>query len=186
MSFIDRIDSVARRIERFLSGNAVSGPLYITNRTLGQKIRVGVFIGAPVLALGVLMVLALNNSFDPARRSGPRNEPARKEPTGEITAKVLPSVEKDFTTDYSRDVDVLEAAVSRNNDHTLYGKVRNNTDHPVRVADLVFDVTDEDGSQLGGVAVRVENIPAKSTAAFKVVLEQQKARSALVREVHSR
>ena len=40
---------------------------------------------------------------------------AVKEPTGEITAKVLPHVEKDLavSNEYSRDIEVLEAAVSR-------------------------------------------------------------------------
>ena len=105
---------------------------------------------------------------------------------GERTAKVLPNVDKGFTTDYSRDVDILEAAVSRSADRTLAGKVRNNTDHIVRSTDIVFDVTDEEGSQLGGVAVRIENLAPKSIAPFKIALEQREATAAMVREVHSR
>jgi len=83
-------------------------------------------------------------------------------------------------------LDIVEAAVFRNAVPTLTGKVRNNTDHLVRVADIVFDVTDGDGSQLGGVSIRVENIAAKSTAPFKAVLEHRSAKAALVREIRSR
>src|ERR1051326_43752 len=87
MKFLDRVDSIARRIERFVSGSAPSDPLYVSNRTFGQKIRVVVLIGAPVLALAVLLGLALGSYFDtpPAQQAS-----GSKEPTGEITAKVLP------------------------------------------------------------------------------------------------
>jgi len=47
----------------------------------------------------------------------------------------------------------------------------------IQVAGLVFDATYGDGSQPGGVSVRVENILADAVAPFK---------TALVREVHSR
>jgi hypothetical protein len=181
MSFLDRVDSVAKRIEHFVSGNTPSDPLYVSNRTVGQKVRVALLLGAPTLAIGALIFLALASYFDPP--PSPAKVVSVKDATGEITAKVLPGIEKDFA-ESSRDVDVVEAAVGLN--HTLSGKLRNNTDHLVQVADIVFDVTDEDGSQLGGVAVRVENIAAKSTATFKVNVEQQAARAALVREVHSR
>jgi hypothetical protein len=53
----------------------------------------------------------------------------------------------------------------------MAGKLRNTTD---------------DGSQLGGVSVRVENIPVHAVAPFKTALAQHDARTALVREVHSR
>src|SRR5215469_10833016 len=40
MSFLDRADSIAKRLERFVAGSAPSDPLYVTNRTFGQKLRV--------------------------------------------------------------------------------------------------------------------------------------------------
>lgn len=186
MNFLDRADAVAKRIERFVSGNASHGPLYVSNRTLGQKVRFGFLIGAPLVAIAVFIGLAMNNYFSPAPAS---EQPVRvKQPTGEITGKVLPNVEKDLavSSDYSRDIEVLEASVSRAGERTLSGKVRNTTDHIVQAAELVFDVTDSEGSQLGGVAVRLDNIAAGATVPFKINLPQQDARSALVREVHSR
>jgi hypothetical protein len=190
MKFIDRLDAFAKKVERFVAGSAVNDPLYVSNRTFGQKFRIGLLIGAPVLALGSLIYLALSQAFDRpivvernAAKVAADNKP--KEPTGEITAKVLPNIDKDYTSEQSRDVEVLEAAVSHGGDHMLVGRVRNNSDR-VQVAEIVFDVTDEEGSQLGGVSVQVDNIPARGTAPFRVPLQQHGARTALVREVKSR
>jgi hypothetical protein len=190
MKFIDRVDAVAKKLERFVGGNSANDPLYLTNRTAGQKIRTGVLIGTPVLAIGILIYLALGQQFD--RPSPQRREAAiaaankAKEPTGEMTAKVLPNLDKTYLSEKSKDVDVIEAAVSRGGEPILTGKLRNNTDVMVRVADVVFDITDNGGSQLGGVSVRVENIPPKGTLPFRLALPQATARTALVREVQSR
>jgi len=190
MKFIDRVDGFAKKLERFVGGNAVNDPLYLTNRSLGQKIRIGLLIGAPVLALGWLIYLALDQQFDrpimTERNAAKAAEAAKpKEPTGEVTAKILPNLDKEYTSEQSRDVEVIEASVG-SADHVLSGKVRNNSDKIVNVADLVFDVTDSDGSQLGGVSVKIENIPAKGTATFRLSLPQHEGRTALVREVRSR
>jgi hypothetical protein len=187
MKFIDRVDVIARKFERFVAGNAAKDPLYVTNRSVGQKIRMVVLIGTPIFAVGVLIYLALNQQFDrPASLERAAELAAKTKESGEVTAKVLPNLGKTYLSEQSKDVDVIEAAVSRGADPALSGKVRNNTDNMVRVADLVFDITDQDGSQLGGVSVRVENIAPKAVASFRVTLPQKTARTALVREVHSR
>jgi hypothetical protein len=186
MKFLDRVDALARKVERLVAGNAPQNALYVSNRTRGQKIRMVLLIGTPLTVVAVFIGLAMNNYFDPPVQ--PEKAFVAKEPTGEITAKVLPHLDKELavSTDYSRDIEVLEAAIAHDGSHVLAGKIRNTTDHDVRVADLVFDVTDEDGSQLGGVAVRVENIAPHAVVPFKTTLEQRNARSALVRELHSR
>jgi hypothetical protein len=188
MKLIDRLDVFARKLERFLGGSSVNDPLYLTNRTLGQKIRTGVLIGAPVIALGALIYMALDSRFDrpPSIEKATAMETKSRQPTGEITAKVLPNLEKTYASEQSKEIDVVEAAVSRGPAPELSGKLRNNTDAMVRVADVVFDITDQEGSQLGGISVRVENVPPKGTATFRMSLPQKTARSALVREVHSR
>ena len=188
MKFIDRIDVIARKFERFVAGNAINDPLYLTNRTLGQKIRMVVLIGTPITALGILIYFALDQRFDRPVTSerAAAMEAKSKQGTGEMTAKLLPNLEKNYWSEQSKDVDVIEASVSRGADPALSGKLRNNTDNMVRVADVVFDITDQEGSQLGGVSVRVENIAPRGVASFRVSLPQKDARTALVREVHSR
>lgn len=180
MTFIERADAIARKIERFVAGSGPSDPLYITNRTFGQKARLGLLIGTPVIAIIALMGLALNNYFDPSPSA--RRAPVARE-TPAMTAKVLPDLAKTYRSDSDTDCEIAEATVG---DHTLYGKVRNNSDHLVHVADVVFDVTDEEGSQLGAVAVRVENIAPHAMASFRQALEQKTATTALVRELHTR
>jgi hypothetical protein len=183
MSFLDRIDSIARRIERFVAGSAPSDPLYITNRTFGQKLRMVLLIGTPVLAIAGLVAMALGNYFDsPAAQKAA----APKVTPGEITAKLLPNLEKEYKSESDRQVEVTEASVAPSPDSAIVGKLRNNTDHTVATADVIFDVTDVEGSALGAVAVRVENIAARATVPFRKPIEQHAARSALVREVHVR
>jgi hypothetical protein len=181
MTFLERADAIARKIERFVGGSGPSDPLYISNRTFGQKARLALLIGTPVLALVGLMSLALGNYFDPApsaiKPTGPTREAAA------VTAKVLPDLEKTYKSDSDTDCEVAEASVG---DSVLAGKLRNNTDHIVHVADVVFDLTDEEGSALGAVAVRVENIAPRGTANFRMTVEQHKAKTALVRELHTR
>jgi hypothetical protein len=191
MKWIDRLDAIAKKLESFFAGrNAASDPLYLTNRTFGQKVRTVVLISVPVAAIGVMVYLALTKQFDrpvSLERAAAAEAAAKStQPTGEITARVLPNLDKTYTSEKSKDVEVVEASVNRAGDPTLVGKIRNNTDNLVRVADLVFDITDQEGSQLGGVSVRVENIPAKGTSTFRYVLPQRDGRTALVREVQSR
>ncbi len=188
MKLVDRIDVIARAIERFVSGNPSNDPLYLTNRTAGQKIRLIVLIGTPVAALGVLFYMALDQRFDPkpSQDRAAALESRSKEKAGEVTAKVLPNLDKGYSSEQSRDVDVIEAAVIRGGEPVLTGKLRNNSEVMVRVADIVFDITDQNGSQVGGVSVRVENIAPRGTSNFRMTLPQKDARTALVREVHSR
>jgi len=181
MTLLDRVDALAKRIENFLSGAAVNDPLYISNRTTGQKIRLGLLVGTPALALGVVLFIALDSDG-----RLPVDQPAPAAAAPEPAPTRLRTLDKPLATDYSRDVEILEAGISGGNDHTLSGKIRNKTDRAVRIVDVIFDVSNEDGSDLGGVAVRVENIAPKATARFKVKLEQRSARSVMVRELHSR
>lgn len=191
MKLIDRADGFAKKIERFVAGKAVNDPLYVTNRSVGQRVRMLILVGTPVLAVGVLIYLALTQAFDRPivlERNAAKVEADSRpnQATGELTAQVLPNLEKTYSSEQSREVEVIEAVVGPPSDHMLSGKVRNNSDQVVRTADLVFDVTDEEGSQLGGVSVKVENIPARGMAAFRVALQQRDAKTALVREVRSR
>jgi hypothetical protein len=179
MNFLDRADAIARRLEQFIAGSGPADPLYLTNRSRGQKIRLALLVGTPVLAVAVLMVLALGNFFD-------TDAPARPVPVakpGELTANVLPDLDKTYHSDSDPDCEVVEAGVAA---QTLSGKVRNDTNHLIHVADLVFDVTDNSGSQLGAVAVRLESLAPHAIVAFRQPLPQHNAQTALVREIHTR
>lgn len=183
MSFLDGIDAIAKRLERFVSGSAPSDPLYVTNRTFGQRIRTALLFGVPALAIGGMIYMGLGRQFD---KPGDPKPSAPLPATGEITAKVLPHLEKTYQSESDHDVSVSEATVAHGSDSNISGKLKNNTDRMVVMADVVFDVTDEGGSALGAVMVRVENIAAHSTVPFRKSIEQHTARGAVVREIHVR
>jgi hypothetical protein len=48
---------------------------------------------------------------------------------------------------------------------------------------MVVDLTDTSGSQVGGIEVRIESIPASKTKSFTQPIAQHGAAFALVREV---
>jgi hypothetical protein len=181
MTLLERVDAVARKLERFISGSGPADPLYLSNRTFGQKLRLGLLIGTPALAIVGLMVLALGNYFDPA--PSPQKVAASTREPGAATSKILPDLQKTYRSESDSDCEVSEAAVAGG---TLSGKVRNTTDRTVHVADLVFDLTDENGSALGAVSVKVENIAPHGLAPFHQTVDQRSAKTALVREIHTR
>jgi outer membrane receptor protein involved in Fe transport len=185
MGSLERLDALAAKIESILSGDRVADPLYISNRTLRQKIRLALLVAVPAAAFIGVTVLALNRHSNP--RQAADNEPSGTPETGRaVTSKLLPDTEKNVTTDPSQDVDVLEASVSSGSNRTLSGKIRNRTNHLVPLADVLFSVHDVNGAQLGVVAVKVKNIAPNSIAAFQLKLEHPTAAAVIVREVRLR
>ncbi len=183
MSFLDRVDAFARKIERFVGGSGPSDPLYISNRTFAQKAKLALLIGTPIVALGGIMVLALGNYFDPPPGSDRPAAAAPAKAPGSVTANVLPNLAKDYKSESDADCEVAEAVVGN---QAIIGKLRNKSARTVSVADVIFDITDADGSALGAVAVQVENIPPHGIADFRQPIAQANAKAAIVREVHTR
>jgi hypothetical protein len=100
-------------------------------------------------------------------------------------AKMLPDIDH-IKVDTNRDVDVMEVHIDSTGGTALMGTVKNNTAHEIRTADIVFDLTDSAGSQLGGVSQRLENLAPQTRVNFRLPIEQNNAKFALVREVKTR
>jgi hypothetical protein len=168
-------------IERFLSGGpAPSDPFYLTNRTFGQKVKLGILIAAPCLIVAGFVGIALMHVFGKST-AGPAPEPT----AAEVLAKILPNMAKDIKIDVNRDVEVVEVHVDHTGDIKLSGTLKNNTSRAV-AAEVVFDLTDAAGSQVGAVSGQVEGIAPNATANFQFPIKQQDAAFALVREVRTR
>jgi hypothetical protein len=168
-------------IERFLSGGpAPSDPLYLTNRTLNQKIKLGLLIGIPCLVVGLVVAGMLTNAFD---FSPP--PPAHEASASEMAAKLLPKMEPNMHVQTAREVEVTEVHVEPGPPAFLVGGMRNTTTHDIRSAEAVFDLTDGGGSQLGAVSARVENLKPGASTSFRIPIQQTKAMFALVRDIHS-
>jgi hypothetical protein len=93
-------------VERFLSGGQPTDPLYLTNRTPGQKLKSWSLIAIPCLVLAVGVSVVLSNLIDP-----PAATPLKKLTSAEITAKLLPNLDKDYKLKPPSDVQVVEIRV---------------------------------------------------------------------------
>jgi hypothetical protein len=166
-------------IDRFLSGGASKDPLYLTNRSLGQKVQAWAVVAVPCLLIIGVVALALSKDY-----FAPPDGPAPKEMTpAEVSSKLLPNIAKDIQIDTNRDVEVVEVHVEHTAELTLTGSVRNNSARNLAAVDVVFNLTDKTGSQLGAVNTHIENLAPKSVKAFQIPISQPNAAFALVREV---
>jgi hypothetical protein len=163
-------------VERLLSGGpAPTDPLYLTNRTLGRKLQSWSLIGIPCLALLAGIGIILSSLLDP-----PLAKPAKELTAAEITAKLLPNMDKDFKLAPASDVQVLEARVDGTR---LVGKVKNTSTKEIAGAELVIDLFDASLSQVGAVSAVVGKIPPSGTRGFEISIKQRTAATAMVREV---
>ena len=162
-------------VERLLSSPAPTDPLYLTNRTLGQKLKSWSLIGIPCLVLFGGIAITLSSLLDP-----PEAKPVKELTSAEITAKLLPNMDRDFKLAPSSDVQVLEITVDGTR---VAGRVKNTSTREIAIAELVIDLTDSGGSAVGAVNAVVEKLPPSGTRDFEISIKQHNAASALVREV---
>jgi hypothetical protein len=163
-------------VERLLSGGpAPADPLYLTNRTLAQRLKSWSLIAIPCLILAAGIAVILSSFLGP-----PETTPQKEMTAAEITAKLLPNIDKDLKLAPPPDVQVVEVRVDGSR---LVGLVKNSTTREIAAAELVFDLTNATGSQVGAVNGTVEKIPASGTKDFQFPIKQGDAAFALVREV---
>ena len=163
------------RVERFLAGGpAPNDPLYLTNRTTKQKVKAWALIGVPCLILVVGIGITLY-VLEP-----PEPQVAKQPTAGEITAKILPNADKDFKIAPASDLQLVEIVVSNSR---VSGVVHNTGKREIASAEVVLDLTNSAGSQLGAVSAVIDKIPASSRRDFVINIKQRDAAYALVREI---
>jgi hypothetical protein len=168
-------------VERHLSKSGPSDPLYLSNRTLGQKLKAWAIVGVPaIVVLGIVGVVLLGY-FNKDLGVGP---PPVGLTNAELAAKMLPDLNNNLHVETQHDLDIEDVHVVTGSPARLAGVAKNNTDHEIARAELVFDLTDKTGSRQGAVTTELKNISAKSSVPFQFVLQQATASFALVREVH--
>jgi hypothetical protein len=162
--------------DRILLGETPSDPLYLSNRTWKQKLRMGLLVGSPLaIVLGVVLYALVT----PPRMSDklPSDLPA-----AEIAARTQ-IIPKDFTVSQNTDLQILEVSVDKTSSpHTLTGVLKNNTGRYYSVAELTFDLTDEQGSAVGGASVKVQKVEPHSATPFRFPIPQRNAEFVLVRD----
>jgi hypothetical protein len=172
---------IRERLDKFLNKGGSSDPLYLSNRTFMQKAGVWLIIGVPSVVLLAGLGLVLTGFFN-------QDTPVAPPPVGlsnaEIAQKMLPDLNKDLHIQSQHDLEVQDVHIIRAGSVKLAGLALNNTDHPLKKVDLVFELTDKNGSRQGAVSTVLTNLAARSTVSFQFAIEQQAAAFALVREIH--
>jgi hypothetical protein len=165
-------------VDRVLSRPAPSDPLYLSNRTFDQKVKLWLAIAVPCLILAGVTVLGLSHFFR-AKLPGPAPEPS----AAVLAAKLFPNVDKTIKIQVDRDVQVLDAHVESEDGMKVAGTVKNNTGRLIHTAEVFLNLTDEAGSHLGAVRAQVDNLAPHATVQFQLPIEQKDAVFALVRAV---
>ncbi len=164
-------------VQRYLDGGSKPlDPLYLTNRSVGQRVGAALLIVVPVLLVGGAITWSLTQK--------PPTKPEAELSRTELAQKILPNLSKDLQVRTNTDVQVVEVRVYAGSPPSLAGTVRNNTDRRFSSAELVFDLTDSRGSQVGAVSTTVQNLAPQATAKFSFAIKQENAKFVLVREVH--
>lgn len=161
--------------ESIVSGRAPSDPLYLTNRTLGERLRLAGVVAIPCLILGGVLALGVGRHF----RVREREE--RQLTSEEVARQLLPGLAKNIQVRSNHDLEVMDARVELG--RKVSGTVKNNTDHAIDDAKVILDLTAVSGARLGAVAARIAHVGPKATASFRISVEQDTAAFAQVREV---
>ncbi|SPE41336.1 conserved hypothetical protein [Candidatus Sulfopaludibacter sp. SbA3] len=166
-------------IVRFLNGRNPSDPLYLTNRTTGQKVRLAIFVMLPFAVVLAGVILAASGYFDDDVDLPPPTTPISN---AEIAAENMPDLDKDMHLDTNKELQVLNVVVSAGN---LSGTVKNTSNRLIANAEVIFDLADEHGSRAGAVNCRITRIEPQAKAPFTAVLPLKNAVYAVVREVRT-
>lgn len=161
------------KIERFLSGGRLpSDPLYLSNRTWRQKLKLALGIVIPgALLLGAL-ALVFTNVYKTAT------------PAPKPLERPLPNLEKAFQSGAYQDAEFVQLQVRRNGPPVLVGSLRNKTQHVISVEFEVY-LANNEGAHVGTVIRRVENAPPGGLVPIEFPLDSPDASRALVRSIRT-
>jgi hypothetical protein len=165
------------RLDKFISGGRPRDPLYLTNRTWSQKLRLAAVVATPCLIVAGIVGLLLNGVFRP------KTAPPKELTAADMIAKVLPGV-GETKIEKNADAEVAEVTVDRQGAGHVVGVLKNKTDHVISV-DLVLAFVNGNGSRVDTNAFRVKNAPAGSLFPFSFPLRTPDAVHVFVMEIRT-
>jgi hypothetical protein len=172
-------DSTRARIEIFISGRAPNDPLYLTNRTWQQKLKIASLTAAPVLLLIALVMIGATDLFR-FHKVDPYEHPPTEAPPPAAPQKRLPD-----PILAPADLEVVNIRIARNPHATVVtGVVRNNTNQKVDSAEVSYYLADTEGSLVGTDTTDVANLEPHGSVTFRMPLKIAKAEYVIVRDVH--
>jgi hypothetical protein len=172
------ISSIRAWVETQLNRSASTDPLYLSNRTLSQKLKFWAMVGIPCALALTGVALVFLGVFEPNSTIAP---PPVGPSNAEIEARMLPGLNAHVENQH--ELEVQDVHVVTGSPFRLAGTAKNNTDHLIARAELVFDLTDKNGSRQGAVSTELTNIASKTSLPFEFPIEQTMAKFAMVREV---
>jgi hypothetical protein len=164
-----------RRLDPLLAGTAPEDPLYLTRRTPWGWIVFASKVAAPFVITASIAIWASKSGV--FRKPPPNLDPA----PAEIGAKVLPRAGT-LVIAASKDVEIPDVEVDTRG-RALIGAVKNNTSRTIESVEVLFDVTDDNGSKLSGVKAHIENLAPASRSSFRVPISETHAAIAVVRDI---
>ena len=164
------------KLDGYLAGERSDDPLYLSNRTWKQKLKVWLVVGTPIAIILAGATLLFTNVLTPQARPP-------KEPTGEERLQnLLPDLQKTIHIDTVEGAEVSELRVLRDGPPRVTGVMTNNTDHALSV-ELDLELVDKSGSRLGSLTQRIENAQPHSSTRFEFAAEDPTTMYALVRKI---
>ncbi len=168
---------VRQRFDAFLAGKPPSDPLYLSNRTWKQKLKLAALIGIPVLVMSLVIVAASTDLFH-LRHENPYDHTLQAEPVAtapELAAE--PQVQG---------MEVSNLRIARDvKPPIITGEFRNNTDHPIHSAEITYFIADNNGSVLATESTEVLEVGPHRVVTFRAPLKLSQAGYVLVRDVHA-
>ena len=163
-------------IDRILSGQKGEDPLYLSNRTAAQRVRLALMIAIPAVLVAGLVAASVYFRKTETKKQLPQ------ETNAQIAAKMVPELPK-LTVQSNQELDVMDVSVLHGH---LTGTLRNNTDRTLREVEVVFDLTNNQGSKIGAVACRMASMQPKGQAKCDLTVPQEDAWYALVRDIEAK
>lgn len=164
------------RLDKALSGRAQDDPLFLSNRTVTQKMKSWLAVGVPCLIVIAVVTFALT------RRGGAKDNRVADLSPAQVAARMLPDYTKTVNLAVDRAVTIDEVQVEHSVPPKLIGVARNMSDL-VHSADLLCELETRRGARLGGVTAHLGEIAPHATKKFEVEIVQDTASIAIVREI---
>ena len=174
-----RFDPLRGRIEIFLSGRPHSDPLYLTNRTWQQKVKIASLIVVAALLLIALVTIGATDPFQFHKVN------AYEHPVAETPPAAVPQKPLTDPIVASEGLEVVNIRIARDaRPPVVTGIVRNNSNHKVASAEVSYYLANTQGSLVGTDTTGVANLAPHGSVSFRMPLKIAKAEYVIVRDVH--
>jgi hypothetical protein len=101
-----------------------------------------------------------------------------------MLAKLMPDLEKSLKAGANSEAEIADIRVVQGDVPRLSGLLSNKTKRTLSI-EFVLDLSDANGTRLGSVTERVNDVPARAAAPFDFYLKQPGAALAVVRGIRT-